>query len=203
MREIAIVNSAKDRIPQGRFLLYDNDAEPPGWFLTQASATSTDALATRRSGNKHGLATRTVSSCGHGCCGHSHGLTLSSCGHGCSGHSHGLVTRTLSSCGGHGCAGHSHGLVTRTLSSCGHGCSGHSHALETRANTRHPAVFASIDPHETPPACKNTAFHATHTKHCKYRGQTTRETSERVGGKNTEPPPHFPVFSACDTHETL
>ena len=36
--------------------------------------------------------------------------TLSSCGHGCFGHSHALVPRTLSSCG-QGCSGHSHTLV--------------------------------------------------------------------------------------------
>ena len=44
--------------------------------------------------------------------------TFSSCGHGCSGHSHAVVTRTFSSCG-HECSGHSHALVTRTFSSCG------------------------------------------------------------------------------------
>ena len=78
------------------------------------------------------LATRTLSSCGHGCSGNTdvtsyHCVNMDA-----------LVTRTLSSCG-HGCSAKKprNAPVTGTLSSCGHGCSGHSQAMKPRsvANT--------------------------------------------------------------------
>ena len=138
-----------------------------------------------------GLVTPTSSSCGHGCSGNSHGLvtrTLSSCGHGCSGNLHGLVTRTLSSCG-HGYSG----PLARTGST--DVIMGNSHgrhhrarmgALDTRTDWQHvlkhgiqQCLHESIHA-KHPQPCKNTAFlqcfwHATHTKHCEYRGKPCKK----------------------------